>query len=379
MRDSDYNIKPIDAFVEYVEEVKPYHTKLLEIVERYHFTDDISVNISENLFKGIKYQNTPLCRPVGWGLVYDSCGYSSDSCCDLFQCIGGYGLIFDNSDLLGQHTIIGIDKSADVVSVPGNWIYDRRIEILSIQGNMAILKGNRTADFINHNLFLIAPFNVHSIVNYTQDSIILEGNRVTEFNLKKEFRVVGTRGLDGEYGVASVTYDEVNHVTKIKVAGNHNFQPISINGGYVETEASPQNQGAYIVDTVLFDGTNTIVRIKNGSFPVNTNKNTGSVQLRTALLAPRHVWLKDGATGEMLEFRIADSFYNVLADQTYIVVAEMLDNVEMTFNPTEVRLHGYMTTAGYDNDEECDRPKEENIHTTFGEKLVIRIIDRPNT
>lgn len=373
MRDSDTKkLRPIDAFVKYVLDVKPYHTKLLEVVERYNFAEDLAVEFTETTFTDILYKNVPLCRPVGYGLIFDESGYSSDSACDLFQCVGGYGLIFDNSDLLGQHSIVTRDYETDRVIINGNFIYDRRIEILSIDGDTAYLRGNVAADFDSHRLFLVSPYNVHPIKSFTSSTIVFEGDRASEFLAKQEFRIVGTRGLDGEYGVTTALYDAPNNHTVVTVAGHANLSAISITGGYAETETSPRNQGGYTVDNAAFDGSNTILKIKNGRFPVNTSTNNGSIQLRTGLLAPRHIWLKDATTNEMQEHRIADTYYNIDHNQTHIILAETLQRAG--FTPTEVRLHGYMTTSGFDNDEECDRPKPTNIHTTFGEKLVIRIL-----
>ena len=41
MKDSDFaKLRPIDAFVKYFLDVKPYHTKLLEVIERKEYPFD---------------------------------------------------------------------------------------------------------------------------------------------------------------------------------------------------------------------------------------------------------------------------------------------------------------------------------------------------
>lgn len=375
MRESDNKIRPIDAFVKYVMDVKPYHTKLLEVVERYSFAEEVVVDIIDTSFTTVRYQNTPLCKPVGWGLVYDSCGYSTDECCDLFQCIGGYGLIFDNSELLLQSAIVSADTNTDRIILDGNWLYDRRLEVSRISGSTVHLPGDHTAEFASHKLFLIAPYNVFKLSAFSGSTITLNGNQVDEFLTKREFAIVNSRGMDGKYGVANAVYDAANDFTVITVTGDREFAALSIADAYVETETSPRNQGAYTVDSTVFDGTHTIVTIKNGSFPAATFSNNGSVQLRTALVAPRHVWLRDSVNDLMFEYRVADSFYNVEDDQTHIVLNEFLSRLDSpTFTPDQLRLYGYMTSAGFDNDEECNRPKATNVHTVIGERLLIRII-----
>ena len=42
--------RPIDSFVKYFLDVKPYHTKILEIVERYLIDEDVNISIKENIF-----------------------------------------------------------------------------------------------------------------------------------------------------------------------------------------------------------------------------------------------------------------------------------------------------------------------------------------
>jgi hypothetical protein len=413
-------LRPIDAFVKYFLDVKPYHTKLLEVVERYKFTEEMAVGIIDTMFAKVKYVNTPLCRPVGWGLVFDECGFSNDNCCDLFQCLGGYGIIWDNSDLVASHTIEEFDTTADEIVLDGNLTFDRRLEIIKVNTDTIIVRGDHLADFNNHRLFLIAPFNVYSIVSLTGNKVTVTGNREQELLTKREFRIRGTNSADGLYGVRLAVYDESSDTTQITIAGNRTLSG-DIFDGYIETETSPQNQGFYQVSSASLQTGKTVVRLRPGtSFPVQGTVNMGSVQLRTGFIAPRQIWLTrqqapqslaipQGITfatptpspsGEepspsptpsatptptptpappaevdMYEYRIADAYYNISTNKTHIVLAEQLERIDdPDFVPGEARLYGYMTTSGYDNNEECDAPKPTNIHTLFGETLLIRII-----
>jgi hypothetical protein len=376
MRTSDSNkLRPIDAFVKYFLDVKPYHTKILEVVERYKFAETITVDITDTMFASAAYRNTPLCRPVGFGLIYDSCGFSNDSCCDLFQCLGGYGIIWDNSDLVATYPIKDIITEYDELIVNGNLTADLRLEIIRIDTDRVVLRGDKTAYFATQKLFLIAPFNVHQIDSISGNQVVLLGDVSTEMNYKKEFRISGTASANGLYGVSSALYDPNNEVTVITLAGDYNLGG-SVWNGYVETETQPKNQGFYAVASVEYDGNQTTV-IVSPNTPLKTPSyvNSGSVQLRTGLTSPRRIWLTtNGEIPVELEYRITDSWYEISTHTTHIITAEQLFVGEMYNN---IKLYGYMTGAGFDGEEECDAPKPTNIHTLFGERLKISTTETP--
>jgi hypothetical protein len=70
--------RPIDSFVKYFLDIKPYHTKILEVVERYEFAETIEVDIKEKFDLLHTFANNPLCKGVGYGLDFDDeCGFSA--------------------------------------------------------------------------------------------------------------------------------------------------------------------------------------------------------------------------------------------------------------------------------------------------------------
>ena len=378
MRESKKNSpQPIDSFVKYFNDVKPYHTKLLEVVERYKYSESIAVGISDVMHADITYRNDPLCKAVGFGLVFDECGFSNDNCCDLFQCLGGYGIVWDNSDLVAEYLISEINVNQELV-IDGNHTFDRRLEILSIGADHLVLRGDQTSLFEDQKLFLIAPFNVYTIISASEESVDVYGDVSAELNAKKEFRISGSERSDGRYPVSEATYSQIENVTNIKIAGNRSITG-GMGGAYIETESSPFNQGFYAVKSVELSGGNTLVRVSDETrFKVESTSNNGSVQLRTGVTAPRQVWLdRDSASPDASrEYRIADSYYNVTTGKTHIVLSELLERDDYT----HIRMYGYMTSSGFDNNEECDRPKPTNLHAVVSEKLVMRItIHEPET
>jgi hypothetical protein len=379
----------MDAFYKYFFDVKPHHTKLLEVFEMYKFAETIEVDIEDSLFMNIKYANTPLCKAVGWGVIFDNCGFSNDNCCDLFQCLGGYGLIWDNSDRTSRHQILEYDTESDTLIISGNYTFDRRVQIVAFSSDSLILAGDATAYLETNKIFIIAPFNVHTIVAVTGNKISVTGDVATEMNTKQEMRIRGSHFYDRPFGIRTATYDENAGVTVIEVAGNVSFNPDMFDSEtYMETESSPQNQGFYTVGSYYTDiNGDTIVTLKPGKqFPAIPFGDMGSVQFRTGLLSPRYLHLKyqDGLTAEIdREHLIVDCFYEPDGDRTHVVLGEKIDYLpEMGANGSWtgwLDTYGYMTNAGFDNNELCDVPKPTNVHAFMGESLKIThyVVEEP--
>ncbi len=374
--------RPIDALIRYFLEVKPYHTKLLEVIEKYRINEYISVGISENYDIDIIKKNLALCGPVGFGLIWDEeCGFDAVECCDLFECIGGYGLIFDNSDLLVTAPIVSIDEDADTVELAGEYTsgdftYDQRIQIHNIPtSDTIVLKGNHESTFNTHKLFLVVPFFTFDIVANTSNSFFVSGNKVSEIQSKMDFRVSGSRYNNGVYAVTLVRYIPATNRTEIIVSETVDTTIVS---GYIEVKSPNKNNGVYQVKTVSYNGTDTIVTIRNNNiFNHVTETVHGSVQLRTGLIAPRRVWYYNPDTTEVTEYKISNHSYNAETDATTLTFAESI-STPVSGNG-EIRLYGYRFGAGFDGFEECTIPKPYNIHMNIGEVLNITVNTVPVT
>jgi hypothetical protein len=376
-------IRPIDAFVKYFLDVKPYHTKILEVVERYNFAEEMTVNFAEASFTKIIFKNQAVCNPVGFGISFDdSCGYSSVSCCDMFDCIGGYGLIYDNSDLLVSTPVLDANLTEDWVYVQGNQTYDFKAQILSAIRNTFTVSGNLTSRLQVHNLFLVTPFNVATLTGTTTTSFIVAGDHAAEFNLKREFQALGTNANDGMYAVTKAIYSPYLGTTEI-IVSSESPNPLRVLAqditGYLETYTPAHNMGAYQVKSIGFDGTNTIVEIlaDTSLFPAGVG---GALQLRTGLLNGRHVYLRDAVeTSGMKEYKIIASEFDIAANLTKLTFAEFLTVNNLGGGDWgNVNLYGYMTASGFDNDEECPPSREYMIGVNFYEKLSIAIVLPPS-
>lgn len=370
-------VKPIDALIKYFLEIKPYHTKLLEVIERYRFNEYISVGFEENHSIDLIKRNMALCGPVGFGLVWDEeCGFDAVECCDLFQCIGGYGLIYDNSDLLVDLPIYSIDESSDSFVLEGDQTFDKKIQIWSITENNKIkLNGDYTSYFDIHKLFLIVPFNVFDIVDITEHSFFLSGNRESEFESRKDFRVTNSRYNNGTFAVKTVNY--VPNTNKTEVTVNDTLDLTAV-AGYIEVKSPNKNNGAYQIQSASFDGVFTTLTI-NSSNALNYNNETsnGCIQLRTGYFAARRVWHYNPDDTLLTEYKIINSSYNIEEDKTYVVTAEKI-HTPLT-GTGDLRIYGYKFGAGFDGFEECSTPKPFNVHANVGEVLTITVNRTPVT
>lgn len=410
--------RPIDSFVKYFLDVKPYHTKILEIVERYLIDEEVNVSIKENIFFTEEWGNEPLCKGVGYGLDFDDdCGFSSLSCCDLFDCIGGYGLIFDNSDLLVDAAVADTppqyyDSEAGTITVVGDRRYDTYYQIDSVTPSSFLIRGNHVSAIAPHSLFVVVPKSTYLVQETVFNGFYISGNVAQQFNAANEFTLINSTANDDIYSVVEAIYYSDAGRTFVKVAR----EDLNINAlGQIIVDSGTKNNGAYQKDSVFFNGTHTVIQLHTDSQQVlmHGEAKHGSVVLRTGFIAGRRVWLNNGQTtwdatydeeNELVtpattfptvsEAKILDVSYsendaattitievanNVRANVVGVAPDEELEltdsEVALDFSEvTSVQLRGYYFGAGYDGLEECTTPKPYHVYTSISEFLSIEVI-----
>lgn len=366
----------IDSFLEYFKDAKPYHTKILEIVEEYNFSEDMFVVLDERVEKTITLQNDPLCKLTGFGIDYDDdCGYDAIDCCDLFDCSGGYGVIFDNSDLLVETTITSKDDALGVVSVAGNQISDTKIPVIDIiNSTKAVLRGDASALLDSHSTFIFVNVLQFDVLSNDSDSITIDGNHVDFIKTKSNFKIEGTETVyNGAYTVRDVSYDVDSNSTIIRYVF---FKPITDNaltGVSLQFRNSNSNGGIYQLESYTFNGTNTVVEVSSyNNFEVTSLSadRLGSFQFRTGLRQPREI---DVVDAESDYHNILYSEYDSANNATNLYLDG--DVSSYTVGVDTVKLYGYFFGSGYDGEVECTKPKEEHIHSILEENLLIEVND----
>ena len=384
---------PTDSFISFFLDTKPYHTKLLEIIETYNFSESMVVHFEESVEKEITIENDPLCKETGFGVVYDNeCGFDAVDCCDLFDCFGGYGLIFDNSDQLLDLEVVNFQiENTDVsvvnsnggigieafIEIEGNHTTDLIIPIKSIpSSNEIILEGKLDELFDIHKIFVIVNIQQFEIISNGADTVHIDGDLVSFLTPKNRFKIEGK-----EYFYHNVSYDSNTDQTELHISNHTPLAPNSLAGMMLQVRNSNDNTGIFqsVVNSVNMSETETTLTITENSLNVKGEGDLGlgSIQLRTALKSPRFLEIQKGNTPiEAKEARILHSVYDPNTDRTRVYVADTLEFL-IDSQPEDIRIatFGYFFEPGFDGNQECSKPKEENIHTEFFEKVEIFIED----
>lgn len=367
--------RPLDAFVKYFLDVKPYHTKLLEVLEIYNFYDTINVKIDENVVKDITFLNKPLCNPTGWGVDWDDqCGFDAISCCDLFDCIGGFGLIYNNSDLLVTTNVVSTTTDG-TITLNGNYTYDTKLPIKAIQNaEQFTVAGDQRSYFNTFNVFLVIPRHIYNITAVNAHGFTVTGDIASEAESRRTFIVYGSAGNDGTYIVNTASYDPATNLTTILVIEHINH----VGGtGFIQINASNKNNGVYqVLGTPTFNGVDTVVTVNGGTrkFTVLGEATHGSVQFRSGLTYPRHITLSGSSSNNDGDYKIMSSLYDYTTNKTTLTLSGMIPDAS---NTGTVNLYGYEFEAGFEAGPECSIPKPADIHMIFSERLVINVLPAP--
>jgi hypothetical protein len=396
--------RPIDAFKEYFLEVKPYHAKILEIVEKYNFYDSVNVGFNENIVNNLQLANNILCKPVGFGLEWDEgCGFDATECCTLGTCN------IDSTALEGLTAtatlpIKRVVASTGDIFVSGNQTYDQTLQIKSILNQTTLsFVGDQTAYFTSQPIFVIIPYNTIKCSISNPTSLDIVGNYASQFSQKRKFEIYGSNNNDGTYDVASAIYTRATNTTTLVLA-----QPLVTNdSGNILVESVTKNNGVFTVSTSSFDGANTTVVIDGSFRKLILESNPTSVLFKNGFLQHRVVEIT-GDADNAGQYLIVNSTYNASTGLTDIsisnvlktdrdctisqslvlgllVVATSTPDPTATVAPTppptvtptptvvcgNISLKTKLSITDYINDLKCGTPKESNVSVNFGEHLVI--------
>ncbi len=367
-------VRPIDSFIKYFGDIKPYHTKILEIVEQYVFREEISVEFEETPSFEITLANDPLCKGVGFGLNFDDdCGFDALDCCDLFECIGGFGLIFDNSDLLVTLPVTNINGNFGQIVVPGSHLYDTYLNIKSIPTlGSIIIAGDQSSYFSKHEMFWVVRKNSYKMLTANAATVTIAGDHVKQLLAKINIEIQNAGANDGFYGILSATF--ASGITTITL--NRTLPANTL--GDIIVDADNKNNGVYQIDSFSIIGGDTVLQLTPDTqarlIDSEVDGIHGAIQLRTGFIPNRKVWI-EGDLNNNGEWKITQAWYDTTQQATILVVDGTL--VNSSASGTTINIYGYETGAGYDGLNECSEPKPFNINAAISERLTITIFDLP--
>ncbi len=214
---------PVQGLVDYVLDIKPYHTKIMQVLVEYVYFDDVRVKFSEHMEMHIDFQSAKshgaICEDAGWAMY-------------------PWGLLDDNSDpfvVSGDpnsgyrpyqpygtpSTVSYWDNTQDCVPRVGPWtVYVNFIEDFTFHsGDLNIEDIINT--WINDDQGLAdwdSTLKAKAIVEISSNTIYLNGNQTYVGLWGEPGRLLAIHGSvvnDGTYTVVSSTFDSITHRTAI--------------------------------------------------------------------------------------------------------------------------------------------------------------------
>jgi len=178
-------LDPVQGLIDYVEDIKPYHTKVIESLVEYVSQETVNVNLLEEYLLDI-------------AIAY-SYDITNISCMD-----GGFGSLgFDDPDVF---PVLSPDLSKTLAEFPA-----------FTSNSLTLLGDQRTTFNPNSNLtFKIVSFTEYMIIDaipstgspaITGGGFKLFGNKTSKFSVNDIFIVTGSVYNDGAYKITNVSWD----------------------------------------------------------------------------------------------------------------------------------------------------------------------------
>lgn len=250
----------IDSLIGYVNDIKPYHTKIFGVEVEYVVKDEISVTVTEDL-RLSAYLGLPICSiiddqlsmvgspTVGWGtfdydnLVWDK--LRDDTTGSMF-CIdenryptitrGHDGYPHDSTpyDILTTSYLRNYPEPGQQIPKPTGFL-DYVLTTISERITFdTTIVGNDVPDVhtIIHRMW-DNPLDGIRVYSYGNDSFYLRGDYTYLFNGygSEPFPIINSSYNNGIYSADSVEYDPITNLTTVYVLGS-NFNP-SVSDGLV--------------------------------------------------------------------------------------------------------------------------------------------------
>jgi hypothetical protein len=364
---------PITSFEDYFNSIKPYHSKILEIVQKYNFYDNVVVNVDDSIFNAITWANRPLCLPVGYGLTWDDCcGFDADECCTLGNCVTD-GTIYDNLTDVYSNAIQSVYAAGGEVTINGNLTYDMTFPLKKVfSASTLTVSGDITPYLSREPIFQIIPKTTVAFTLNGVNTITVPGNLTTQFVNDIHFYVYGTGYNDGVYTVASATYNAQANTTSVAV-----YETMVPNKpGTVLLKTSSRNLGFYTVSNFIFNGTDTVITVNTTQKGLTLENATPSLLFKTGYLQNRIVSVNNNDVNNNGQYPISTSTYNPSTNTTTVILKNGLQDDTAAVGTLDLMLR--LDPTDYVADSACLPPQEANVSVNFSELLVIQGGYRPS-
>jgi hypothetical protein len=293
------NIDPTDGLVKYIKDVKPYHTKILDIDVDYVYTDSINVTVTDHTKVTINshLSITDVLRSCGWGIEWDPLRTTADY--PKVRIINAHGQVFVDILPTASTTSLTIDYNPDrYLFTVGDAI------IFTTTGRFPRVT---VTEYISPGLiYYVASVQDNVItVSKTQGGPPITFYDIGSGTISIYPANIPYNAFDVESEIAPVFYltvsdTEHHHMTFIKtynivgvdtatqswiITGNQiaNNNVIVGNTVFIRDNSGAGANSTFTIESLLFDGTNTIVNVAepisiqstvSGYMGVSYNENT---------------------------------------------------------------------------------------------------------
>lgn len=358
---------PISNFVDYFTNIKPYHSKILEVVQKYNFYDDVVVNVDDIIFRQLSLANDPLCKGVGFGYDFDDCcGYDASECCTLGNCVDDAS-IYANLTNVYSFPIQSIYAAGGEVTIPGDHTFDKTFQIKKIFSATSVSVAGDITDYLGREqIFKIIPSNTIAFTINGINTITIAGDKTAQFIDNRVFAIYGTGYNDGDYNVVSATYNKTANTTQVAVVETM----IPNKPGTILLKASTRNNGYFSVVSFLFNGADTIITIDATHQGLVLEEVSTSIVFKTGYLQNRIVQITASNSDNNGQWQISQSIYDPTTATTKIILKNSLRLDTGIMGTLDLMLR--LNPTDYAVDAACKPPLEANLSVNFSELLVIR-------
>ncbi len=230
MANENINLDPVQGLIDYVNDIKPYHSKVIEALIEYVGIENLQVTIIENFQLGIDF-------------VFEFDG--------VFICVGGGfdGLPYGDPESI---PILSPDPTKSVIEYPafGNGFFIVLGDKTKLFDPLVNLNFN-VMSFIDDKLVDVSASTLTgSPSSETGGTFSIIGDKTTEFAIGTIFNITGSAENDKTYIVTAVSFGGAPLRTTISVEGQ------KVNSEFVEgfaRRSDPSNSGDFIVTTSSYN------------------------------------------------------------------------------------------------------------------------------
>lgn len=281
------SINPTKGFVEYVKDIKPYHTKILDVNIDYVYSDDINLTIrdSNRLTLSNSIPDVEILRNCGWGIEWDPIKTTADY--PSVKVIKAYGDILINVVPTAGTTELVISYNPDgyvfqigdpvTFSTTGtlpNLTVSTTISpglvyyIMDVQPTTITISTSQTGlplTFLNGGTGTLSihpaniPYNCFDVEPEYTPSVTNPLNQSPEFTFIVSDITHHYMTFVNNYPIIDVQI--LNRIWAISGDQVSNYNILVDNIVYVRDNTGVGANVAYTVESVLFDGTNTLVTV----------------------------------------------------------------------------------------------------------------------